>query len=143
MRATRNMRAGRMTVVAQADHKDKATGKRIVDKAISESKVLGLREGAATAQVGIGMTKTENYNSVRVDITFTIPCDQTAASLKETVAEIKEAAAPELDSAISELQEALRGVRLTRAEQPLLARGDRESAPARPAREAGGLNYAD
>ncbi len=104
-RSTRTLRNGSASAqikVRKGRGRDKKEEEHVED--IS----LGVRKGAALVRVGVGMTRTEHYNSVRADAQVELPSDTDPDSLRKTAAEATQIAREIMDENVIRLQEAMR-----------------------------------
>jgi hypothetical protein len=85
---------------------------------VQRSQALGVRPGNAMVRVGVGITRSENYQSVRADVHVELPSETSPDALRATAVRCKEIGVAYMNELIGELE-----TTLNRRTQPAQAVG--------------------
>lgn len=112
-----NHRGGQLEATAQVK---RGKGRTAAIEQVQRSQSLGVRPGSAMVRVGVGITRSENYQSVRADVHVELPSETSPEALRATAVRCKEIGVNYMNELIGELEASL-----NRRTQPAPANGTR------------------
>lgn len=110
-RSARKFSQGRAEVSADLSVREPGSRKKTSIKRVEKTIQLGIKGGDAETSVNQGMTFTENFSGVRLDVRVTLPCNSDKQSILDTAKQAKDVGQELMPEIMSELREALAEVK--------------------------------
>ncbi len=115
-RSSKKFSAGTAAVSATLSVKDPQSKRRKVVKEVSKTIQLGVKGGDSLVSVNQGLTFTENYNGVRMDVSVELPCNSDKESVIATAKQAKEVGQDLMPGIMEELKLVLAEVKSPKRE---------------------------